>query len=130
DHRRCAGARTAALAGRDEHHVGALERLLDVVAGLRGGGEPYVGVGAGAEALGRLVADVQLDVGIAHGERLGVRVGGDELHAAQAGVDHAAHGVRAAAAHADDLDHGQVASAGLHDDLVRSLQYWLRVTDR
>ena len=100
-----------------EHHVGALQRLLDVVAGLGGGGEADVGVGARAEALGRLVADVQLDVGVAHRERLGVGVGGDELHAAQSRVDHAADGVGAAAADAHDLDDRQIAAAALHDGL-------------
>ena len=79
-----------------------------------GGGEADVRVGARAEALGRVVADVQLDVGVAHRERLGVGVGGDELDAAQPRVDHAADGVRAAAADADDLDDRQIASAALH----------------
>ena len=48
-----------------------------------------------------------------HLERLGVRVHRDELHALQAGVDHAVHGVRAAAAYAYDLYDGQVAT-GVH----------------
>ena len=122
DHGGGAGAGAAALAGRHEHHVGALQRLLDLVARLRGGGEADVGVRPGAEALGRLVADVQLDVGVAHRERLGVGVGGDELDAAQTGVDHAADRVGAAAAHPHDLDDRQIASAALHDGSVRTLQ--------
>src|SRR6185436_13951530 len=56
-----------------------------------------------------LVADLQLDVGIAHLERLRVRVDGDELDALQALIDHAVDGVRPAAADADDLDDRQVA---------------------
>ena len=115
DHGRRAGAGSAALARGDEHHVGALQRLLDVVARLRRGGEPDLGVGAGAEAVRGDVADVELDVGVAHGERLRVGVGGDELHAAQPRVDHAADRVGAAAADADDLDDRQVAAyAALH----------------
>ena len=81
DHGRGAGAGAAALAGGDEHHVGALQRLLDLVARLGRGAVTDVGVGAGAEALGQLVADVELDVGVAHRERLGVGVAGDELDA-------------------------------------------------
>src|SRR6185312_13923427 len=100
----------------------ALQRLLDVVARLGRRGQADVGVGAGAEPLGGVVADVQLDVGVRHRERLGVGVRGDELHAAQPGVDHAAHGVGSAAADAYDLDHCQVASAALHVGSVRSLQ--------
>src|SRR5205814_4054193 len=60
------GAGAAALARRDEDHVGALERLLDVVARLSRRAEPDLRVGAGPEALGELMADVQLDVGVAH----------------------------------------------------------------
>ena len=111
DHGRRAGAGAAALAGRDEDHVGALEHLLDLVARLGRRAEAHLRVRAGAEALGQLGADVQLDVGVAHRERLGVGVGGDELDAAQAGVDHPADGVGAAAADADDLDHCEIAAA-------------------
>ena len=114
DHRRGAGARAAALAGRDEHHVGALERLLDLVARFVGGSEADVGIRAGAQALGQLVTDVQLDVGVAHLQRLRVGVGRDELDSAQAGVDHPVDGVGASAADSDDLDDCQVAAA-LHE---------------
>jgi hypothetical protein len=67
-----------------------------------------LGVAAGAEAAGELATDVELDVGVAHEQRLGVGVDGDELDALSAGVDHPVDGVDAAAADADDLDDGQV----------------------
>ena len=111
DHRRRAGAGAAALAGGDEHHVRALERLLDLVAGLGRRALSDVRVGAGAEALGQLVADVQLDVGVAHRERLGIGVAGDELDAAEAGVHHAVDRVGAAAADADDFDDCEITAA-------------------
>ena len=111
DHRRGAGAGAAALAGGHEHHVGALQRLLDVVARLRRGAVTDVRIRAGAEPLGQLVADVQLDVGVAHRERLRVGVAGDELDASQSGVDHPVDGVGAATADADDLDDCQITSA-------------------
>jgi hypothetical protein len=57
------------------------------------------------------VTDVQLDVGVAHRERLGVGVAGDELHPAQAGVDHAVDRIGTAAADADDLDDCQITAA-------------------
>ena len=117
DDGRGAGAGAAALARGDEDHVRALERLLDLVARLGRRAEPDLRVGAGAEALGQLVADVELDVGVAHLQRLGVGVRGDELDAAQAGVDHAVDRVGAAAADADDLDDGEVAAAALHEDV-------------
>jgi hypothetical protein len=50
DDRRGAGAGAAALAGGDEDHVRALERLLDLVARLSAARRPISGFGAGAEA--------------------------------------------------------------------------------
>src|SRR5690606_15373519 len=105
---RRARARPAALTGGDEHHVGTGEGLGDLLAALFGGLAAHVGVAAGAEAPGQLAADGELDVGVAHDERLGVGVDGDELDALQAGVDHAVDGVDTATADADDLDHRQV----------------------
>jgi hypothetical protein len=52
DHRSGAGAGAAALAGGDEHHVGAAEDLLDLGADVLGGLAADLGVRAGAEALG------------------------------------------------------------------------------
>ena len=116
DDRRGARARAATLAGRDEDHVGALQRLLDVVARLGRRAEADLRVRAGAESLRQVVADVELDVGIGHLQRLRVRVGGDELHAAQTRVDHPVDRVRAAAAYADDFDDREIATAGFHEE--------------
>ena len=46
DDRRAAGAGAAALAGGDEHHVGALQHLFDLVAVVLGGLAADLGVGA------------------------------------------------------------------------------------
>ena len=54
---------------------------------------------------------LELDVGVAHRERLGVGVRRDELDAAQACVDHAVDRIGSAAADADDLDDCEVAAA-------------------
>ena len=91
-----------------EHPLGVFERRL--AADLR--------VAAGAEALGELRAELQLDRRPALAQRLQVGVGGDELDAAQLGVDHPVDRVAAAAADADHLDVGRggvdrvLASAG------------------
>ena len=111
--RRGAGAGAAALARGDEDHVGAGEGLLDLVAGVLGGLLADLGVGARAEALGDVGADVDLDVGVGDGEGLRVGVDGDELDTADALLDHAVHGVGAAAAHANDLDHGEIVAEGV-----------------
>jgi len=92
--------------------VGALQRLLDLVATLRRRAGSHLGVAAGAEAAGQLLADRELDVGVARLQRLGIGVDGDELDAADARVDHAADRIRATAAGADDLDHREVC--GFH----------------
>ena len=103
-----AGPGAAALAGGDEDHVGALEDLLDLLPVVFGGVASHFGVGPGTEAAGQLPADVELDVGVAHQQRLGVGVDGDELDALQTDLDHSVYGIDTAAANADDLDNCQV----------------------
>ncbi len=110
DDGRAAGSSSAAFAGRDEHHVRALERFLQLVSALLRRGETDARVRAGAEAARRLRADVDLLVRLGHEERLRVRVDRDELDARDTGLDHPRDRVRAAAADADDLDDGEVAT--------------------
>ena len=74
DHRRATGAGAATLASGHEDHVGALEHFLDLVAVVLGGLAPDLGLGAGAEAAGQFAPDVELDVGVAHQQRLRVGV--------------------------------------------------------
>ncbi len=109
------GAGATAFPGGDEDHVGTLEHLLDLLAVVLGGLAADIGVGAGAEAAGELAADVELDVGVAHQQRLGVGVDGDELDATQADLDHPVDGVDATAADTDDLDDGEVVVRRGHD---------------
>ena len=113
DHGRGARAGAAALAGGDEHHVRALERLLDVVARLGRGALADLRVRARAETLGEGRADMQLQVGVRHLERLRVGVGRDELNAGQTGVDHPVHGIGSTAADSDDFDDCEI-TAGFH----------------
>ena len=108
DDRRSARTGPAPLAGGDEDHVRALERLLELVAALLRSREADHRIRAGTEPAGGGRADVDLEVCVADHQRLGVRVDRDELDAGQAGVHHAVDGVRAAAADADDLDHCEV----------------------
>ena len=102
-----AGAGAAALARSDEHHVRAAQRVLQLVVALLGRGAADVGIGAGAEALRELAADVDLHRGVADVQRLDVGVDRDELDLADARVDHPVDGVDACAADADHLDHGE-----------------------
>ena len=114
DDGRAAGAGAAALAGGDEDHVGALEDLLDLLAVVLGGLAADVRVGAGAEAAGEFAADVELDVGVAHQQRLRVGVDRDELDALETDLDHPVDGVDATAADADDLDDCEVVLRCCH----------------
>ena len=114
DDRGAAGTGAAALARRDEDHVGAAQDVLDLVLVVLGGLLAHLGVGAGAEAARQLAADVELDVGVGHEQGLGVGVDGDELDTLEADLDHAVHGVDAAAADADDLDDRQVVLRSCH----------------
>ena len=103
-HRGAAGAGPTALAGRDEHHVGPLEDLLDLLSVLLCRSPADFGVAPGSETPGKLAPDVELDICVAHQQRLGVGVDGDELDALQAGVDNTVHRVDASTADPDDLD--------------------------
>ena len=77
---------------------------------LLGGEAADLWVRARPEPVGELAADVELQVGVAHEQRLGVRVHGDELDVAESGVDHPVDGVHAAAPDAHDLDDREVAA--------------------
>src|SRR5215207_5657928 len=57
---------------------------------------------------GQVATDVELDVGVAHQQGLGVGVHRDELHAAQPSFDHAVDRIDAAAADPHNLDDGQI----------------------
>jgi hypothetical protein len=67
-----------------------------------------VGIRASAQTTGEIAANVQLDVSIAHQQRLRVSVHGNELDAPKSGLDHPVDCVDAAAADAHDLDNRQV----------------------
>ena len=116
DDRRSAGAGAAAEAGGDEDHVGAFERLDDLVGIFERGLAADFGIGAGAQAVGELHAELDLHGRARHAQRLQVGVGDDEFDALHAGIDHAVDGVVAASAHADDLDLGVVAGVFVEAD--------------
>ena len=66
-HGRAAGAGAAALAGGDEHQVGAAQGAALIWSRLTSIGlTADLGVGAAAETVRDLLADVDLDVGVAH----------------------------------------------------------------
>jgi hypothetical protein len=116
DHRGAAGPGAAALARRDEDHVGPLEDLLDLLSVILGGLASDIGVSAGAQPSGELTADIELDVRIAHEQRLRVSVDRDELDALEPLFDHAIDGVDAATADSDDLDNRQIVLRCCHEE--------------
>ena len=111
---RAAGAGAAALAGRHEDHVGPLEDLLDLLAVVLGRLAADGRVGAGAESAGEFAADVELDVGVAHQQRLRVGVDGDELDALETDLDHPVDGIDTTAADTDDFDDCEVVLRCCH----------------
>ena len=90
--------------GGDEDHVGALQQFDDAVGIFERRLPADLRVGACAQAVGDLGAELQFVRHLARGQRLQVRVHGVELHAFHAFRHHAGHGVAAAAAHADHFD--------------------------
>ena len=69
---------------------------------------PDFGVASRTEPAGQLPTDVELQVRVAHQQRLRVGVRGDELDTPEPGFDHAVHRVHPAAADPYHLDHGEV----------------------
>src|SRR5439155_11885407 len=106
----------ATFAGGHEHYVRAAQRALDLVVGLFRSATAEVRVGAGAEPLGQLAADVDLDRGITRLELLDVGVDGDEFDLRDVGVDHPVDGIEACATDSYDTDDGDVR-AGLRDSV-------------
>ena len=101
-----------------------LMHLFDLVAVRLGGVAADLGIAARAEAAGEVAADVELDVGVAHQQRLRVGVDGDELDPLQPGVDHAVDGVDAAAADADHLDDREIVlGCACHQGSLRSADW-------
>ncbi len=82
---RCgARPRAATHAGSDENHVRAGDLSANVLDRLLGSGLADLGLGAGAEALGEIDAELQFVLGAGGRERLRIRVGDDEVDAVQA----------------------------------------------
>jgi hypothetical protein len=109
-------ATIAALPRGDEDHVGPLEDLLDLLPVILGSARADFGIGSRAETAGEFPADVQLDVGVAHQERLRVGVDRDELNAFEPLFDHPVHGVDAAPTDTDDLDDRQIVLRCCHEE--------------
>jgi len=80
--------------------VGAGQVVANLVDHLFGGGPTDIGLRTGAETSGRRDAHLDDVFGPCHGQRLGIRVGDDELGALKAGFDHVVDGVTARAADA------------------------------
>ena len=113
DDGRRAGAGAAAHAGGHEDHVGAGERLGDARGVLQRGGAADLRVGAGAEPLGQVAAEVDLGARQAGLQHLTVGVGDDEVDAFDAGLDHRVERVAAATAYTDDLDDGTAGTLSI-----------------
>ena len=92
----------------DEHHVRAVERFENFLRVFERGFAADLGIGARAQSLGQLRAELQLHRRLRKLQRLQIGIGGDEFDALDLGADHAVDGVRTAASHADHFDLGAV----------------------
>ena len=98
-----AGAGPAAHTGGNKDHVRILKSLGDVVAALFGRTLADLGIGTCALAVGHLLADLDLLVGIGDAQRLFIGVDRDKLNALRAGLDHSVDNIVAGAADTNDL---------------------------
>ena len=105
---RGAGTGAAAHACGDEDHVRAREELGDLGVVFESGFAADLGIRAGAQAFGQLLADRKLGGSQRGVERLSVGVRGDELDAVESHLDHRVDGVTSATAYADYFNFGPV----------------------
>src|SRR5438105_3842190 len=91
------------LPRRDEDHVGADERVADLIRVVQRRFAPDFRVRASSESV---LPDADLRGGLGDPQRLHVRIDRDELDPFQACCDHRVDGVAAASTDADDLDLG------------------------
>ena len=99
-----AGAGAAAHAGGDEDHVGAVQVPVDFLGRVLGGVHADLGVGARAQTLGDVHAELDALAGERQRELLGVGVRDDEIDALQARFDHVVDGVDPGASDAEHAD--------------------------
>ena len=106
---RCrSGAGPTALTSGDEDHVGTLEGLLDLVGMVLGSLPSLIRVGSGPQPSSEVPADIELNVGVAREEGLGIGIDGEELDSLESRLDHAVYGIATSAAYPHDPDHGEV----------------------
>ena len=115
DDRRRTGSGPAAEPGRHEDHVGAVERLNDLLGVFERRLAADGRIRAGAEPFRQLAPDLELERRGVHLERLEVRVRDDEFDTVQPRSHHPVDGIAAAAPDADHLDPG--ARVGVLIDL-------------
>ena len=112
-HRRGAGTGTAAHAGGHKHHIGVANGFPNGIDAFQGSFAPHSRIGARAEALGQFFAQLHLERRAAAIQGLQIRIGADELHAAQLGIYHVLHGIAAASPNANNLDLGVACHGGV-----------------
>ncbi len=118
NHRRCAGAGATTHAGRDEHHVRALDDVLQPLHVFQRGFSAAFRIRTSTEAAGHVLTNRDLlgcRVGV---QRLRVGVDRDELDAFESKVNHRVDGVAARAANTDDFD-TRLVSARLVGEFYR-----------
>ena len=104
ENRRRPGARAPAQSGQEENEVGPGAEGADFFHVVLGRGAAQFGVTPGAKAPCAAGAEHKFGRGRAGFQRLRVRVDGQKLHLAGAGLRRQAGGVAAGAAQADDLE--------------------------
>ena len=104
NHGACTGTCAAAHTGSDEHHVGILHSLGNVIAALFGSTLSDFRIGTGALATGDLLTDLYFLVRIGNSKCLLICIHSDKLDTLCSGFHHAVHNVIAGSADTDHLD--------------------------
>ena len=89
---------------------------MNLVVMLFGSTPSDLWVASGAQSTGEFTTDVELDVSVAHQERLRVGIDSDELDAFEASFDHAIDRVDTTAASSDDFDDSEIVLRWNHGE--------------
>ncbi len=104
DHGCCTRSRAAAHAGGDEAHMRTCQVVHDLIDRFFGRRTADFRQRSGTQSLGHMRTELDAARRLGCRQHLGIRVGGDEIDAFQALVDHVVDRIAAAAAYADHRD--------------------------
>src|SRR5690606_11489956 len=106
DHGSCARTGSTTHSGGDEHHLGALKELTDLIFAFKGCGFTNFRICATTKTFSEVGTDLKFVWHRAQVKSLCIRIANHEFDILDAQIEHVVYGVASPAAHADHFDDG------------------------